>query len=349
MVSALKMFHSTRNSFGANNTTTTTRSSGARPFPLDKSNSETSCGSDNSMDMLMDVEIDDNSSLTSNESDFDDECSTSADCDDNDNMTQDDPIPTSSALNTTVAPWKCPYTIIPQFYFPGKRNCVFNQPATTSTTRKHQEIMAMFACFQNQTMSDQSFLSVITRDVLHWPSYCNNLLIQRVSGGLGKGISCSAFIHYWEQEIVPYDHTEGLFRLLKQPHNNCIKPEDMKSLISVVAKNHPSLHMLHENDHLCEKYVTAVMTRFFYTVNTARTGKITLREFRQHGHLFSILHALAIGACDINEERRYFSYEHFLVCYCTFMDLDQDHDEYIHIREIQRYQRFAFTPVLVNR
>jgi hypothetical protein len=52
---------------------------------------------------------------------------------------------------------------------------------------------------------------------------------------------------------------------------------------------------------------------------------------------------------DINEERCFFSYQHFYVLLRTFQDLDNDHDGVLHIKDFQSYQHLALTPAMVNR
>ncbi len=259
--------------------------------------------------------------------------------------------------------------MIPQFYFPGQRNCAFNPPEAKNklTNMKKQEIQSLFLRFPRQSMQEDSFLRLITTDLLQLPSFCNSIVMQRVSNydtsssnnsinsdctdseaSIVESVTCSAFLRYWANEVAPYDATERLFRLLKQPESEYLDADDMLCLVQEVVNKHPGLASL-RGDHFCKKYLLTVVTRFFYAVNTSRTGKISLREFRHQSKLLQVLRSIDTMGSDINEERRYFSYEHFMVLYCTFLDLDHDHDGVLHIREIQRYQRFALTPIVVNR
>ncbi len=299
--------------------------------------------------------------------------------------------------------WKCPYKIIPQFYFPGKRNCAFNQPNPMYklTKSKQQFIHNQFSKFTNHCMPKDIFAIVITSDFLRLPSYCNELLIRRITehyqsiqqpqpslttttsspSSSDKShdsdtsitdceidllqsitptsydtISYESFIQYWKDEILPYDNIEQFYRLLKQPTNNSIYllPNDFIPLIQSVVNNHPDLSPMHTiSQQYVNKYILTVITRIFYLINTSRTGKISLREFRNTTSslltaLYQIDH-INNNDNDINNETNYFSYEHFFILFSTFLELDKDNDEILHIKDIQLYQDYALTPIMVNR
>ena len=50
-----------------------------------------------------------------------------------------------------------------------------------------------------------------------------------------------------------------------------------------------------------------------------------------------------MAALDINEERTFFSYEHFYVIYCKFWELDDDHDFELSLADLLRYGNYALS------
>ncbi len=205
-------------------------------------------------------------------------------------------------------------------------------------------------------------------------------------------INCAQFLFFWEHQIAPYDRTERLFRLFlpigtkTTPNREYLVPDDFLALVQEVIRHHPSLYLLQENNDYQQKYLITVITRIFYLMNSSRTGKITLREFRYWTHSLphhqtdiilsdpnegpgipSTLSTSAISfesilnqidpkplkpsteEIDIDIDKFFFSYKHFYVLMCTFLDLDNDQDGVLHIKDFQKYNRFALTPIMVNR
>ena len=60
--------------------------------------------------------------------------------------------------------------------------------------------------------------------------------------------------------------------------------------------------------------------------------------------LLAALRGLDGGAAlDINEERSFFSYEHFYVIYCKFWELDDDHNFELDLPDLLRYANYALS------
>jgi Ca2+-binding EF-hand superfamily protein len=208
-------------------------------------------------------------------------------------------------------------------------------------------------------MSEAHFSSLITENMLEMPSYCNRLLMKRVSEMFPSPVilslasedelyvSCQSFLSYYEREVAAFEKTERLFRLLKKIDNSCLMPTDLIPLIKEVLNSQVDLQTMRGLQE-AEHYIATVITRFFYSVNTSRTGQISLREFRLNSRLDAALNILDDGV-SVNEEMRYFNLKHFVVLYNSFVELDRDHDGLLHIKDIQGYQHYALTPVLVNR
>jgi len=78
--------------------------------------------------------------------------------------------------------------------------------------------------------------------------------------------------------------------------------------------------------------------RLFFALDPLRAGRVPALRLERCGPLLAALRALdGVAALDINEERTFFSYEHFYVIYCKFWELDDDHDFELSLGDLLRY------------
>jgi EF-hand domain len=54
-----------------------------------------------------------------------------------------------------------------------------------------------------------------------------------------QAVNLTIFEWFWKTEMEPYDAEERLFRLLKQPHENCILRDDLLPYIKALLSEHP--------------------------------------------------------------------------------------------------------------
>jgi hypothetical protein len=88
----------------------------------------------------------------------------------------------------------------------------------------------------------------ITKEVCHFPSFFNVPLYQRILE-LWKldhpqqqplnTVTLAALEWYWKKEMEPYDPPERFFRLVKQPHQDCILRDDFLPYIKALLNDHP--------------------------------------------------------------------------------------------------------------
>ena len=107
------------------------------------------------------------------------------------------------------------------------------------------------------------------------------------------------------------------------------------------------MFFLEHHEDFKNKYALAVITRIFYTVNTSRTGQISLKELRNSNLLEAFLHV--DEDTDINRAVDFFSYEHFYVLYCKFFELDTDRDFIIHREDLVKYADHSLSENIVDR
>ncbi|VDL99407.1 unnamed protein product [Schistocephalus solidus] len=86
------------------------------------------------------------------------------------------------------------------------------------------------------------------------------------------------------------------------------------------------------------RYVTTVVARIFFCVNSSWSGRISLGELRRSNFL-KVLASLEVEE-DINHVTQYFSYEHFYVIYCKFWEIDTDHDLIITKADLLRHNNY---------
>jgi len=97
----------------------------------------------------------------------------------------------------------------------------------------------------------QAFVRV-TKEICHFPTFFNGCLYQRIldlwnlahtadtsSSGSALVVTGTIFEWFWKTEMEPYDAEERLFRLIKQPQENCILREDLLPYIKALLNEHP--------------------------------------------------------------------------------------------------------------
>ena len=164
---------------------------------------------------------------------------------------------------------------------------------------------------------------------------------------LNTKITLKQFLIYWKREYENYDHVERIFRLMKKPNVSYITKDDLRPILEELLHHHPGLEFLEQHVEFQRKYALTVITRMFYTVNTSRTGKITLRELKQSNLVKELMHV--DEQSDINKVVNYFSYEHFYVLYCTFFELDRDQDAKLGIDDLLKYAEHSLSDPIVER
>ena len=82
------------------------------------------------------------------------------------------------------------------------------------------------------------------------------------------------------------------------------------------------------------------VARLFYCVS-AWDQRLTLAKFRRTEFTLVIDSLDALE--DINNEQKFFSYEHFYVIYCKFWELDTNHDLKIGPTDLAKYGDYRLT------
>ena len=205
----------------------------------------------------------------------------------------------------TAARRKTNFDSIPVFYVPGqKTRANKNRIEEDMLSKRLADIEAFFKPFPQGIPVDR-FVHV-TKRLCGIPSFFNLPLCKRINerfgdeadrmsvraaAGPGRNtagikIRLKTFLKYWEQEIEPYDRIERFFRTVKQPESDYIFKDDFVPFLQELLHFHPGLDFLDSHEEFQRKYALTVITRIFYKVNVARTGKLSLREVR-NSNLFN--------------------------------------------------------------
>jgi serine/threonine-protein phosphatase 2A regulatory subunit B'' len=279
----------------------------------------------------------------------------------------------SPEVEKTNARRRSNFDTIPKFYISGVGNKSRARASRyrieeDQLTNRLSEIESFFKPFPNGIPLEK-FVHV-TKRLCGIPSFFNLPMCKRLNDFYGDNISgnnkvglkndnraidnrtigkvkLKAFLSFWQAEIEPYDRIERFFRIIKQPENDYICKDDFVPLIQELLHFHPGLFFLENQEEFQRKYALTVITRIFYSVNTSRSGKISLREVRNSNLMSEFMHV--DEETDINRVVEYFSYEHFYVLYCKFFELDIDKDGKIHREDLLKYAEHSLSELVVDR
>ena len=209
---------------------------------------------------------------------------------------------------------------IPKFYFPKVGIDIINEENTL--------INSVFKNSNNIRI--QSFLT-ITKNFYNFPPLLNKMLFNKIDTKNKGFIEKEQFMNYHIQNFRGCSLTERWFNFIKSPDRKYIIRDDFKPIFQ-------------------KKYSDAVIMRIFYVNDSNDDGKITLHDFKR-SDLIDVI--TQVCEDDINNERRYFSYEHFYVIYCTFWELDNSREPekelFINKESFSKYDSHALGMKSVNR
>ena len=229
---------------------------------------------------------------------------------------------------------------IPKFYFPKVGIDIINE--------ENSFIDSVFENSDNITI--ESFIS-ITKNFYNFPPLLNQMLFNKIDTKNKGIITKEQFMNYHIQNFRGCSLIERWFNFIKSSERKYIIRDDFKPILRALLDMNPSLDFsIKDSPIFQKKYSDAVIMRIFYINDSNDDGKITLHDFK-----ISDLIDVITQVCDddINNERRYFSYEHFYVIYFTFWELNNssepDKDLFINKESFSKYDSHALGIKAVNR
>jgi len=145
------------------------------------------------------------------------------------------------------------------------------------------------------------------------------------------------------------DPVISFFWVVKKDHNSWIEREDFGIFLTAILLTHEGLEFLKETSEFQERYADTVISRIFFVYDRKDVGRIYLRDLRRYKPSIVDTWRLLAEHDDIKMVRDYFSYEHFYVMYCTFWELDSDHDFLLDKDDLLKYDGHALSRRAIER
>mmetsp|Transcript_1638 Transcript_1638/g.4244 ORF Transcript_1638/g.4244 Transcript_1638/m.4244 type:complete len:571 (-) Transcript_1638:140-1852(-) len=164
-----------------------------------------------------------------------------------------------------------------------------------------------------------------------------------------EGITEPMFVEWCHGHVQPGDPVLTFFSIVKQDHNDWIERDDLGMFLSAILSTHPGLEFLQETSEFQDRYADTVVSRIFFLCDRRDTGRIHLRDLRRVKPSIVETWKQLAEQDDIKLVRDYFSYEHFYVIYCTFWELDADHDFLLDKDDLIKYDGHALSRRVVDR
>mmetsp|Transcript_13010 Transcript_13010/g.35445 ORF Transcript_13010/g.35445 Transcript_13010/m.35445 type:complete len:567 (-) Transcript_13010:109-1809(-) len=150
-------------------------------------------------------------------------------------------------------------------------------------------------------------------------------------------------------KIQPDDLVLSFYYVVKKEHNNWIEREDFSIFLLTILLTHPGLDFLRETQEFQDRYADTVISRIFFVYDQKDVGRIYLTSLRRYRPSVIETWKQLADHDDIKMVRDYFSYEHFYVIYCTFWELDTDHDFLLDKDDLLKYDGHALSRRTVDR
>lgn len=150
-------------------------------------------------------------------------------------------------------------------------------------------------------------------------------------------------------KVQPDDLVLSFFYVVKKEHNDWIEREDFSVFLIAILLTHPGLDFLRETAEFQDRYADTVISRIFFVYDRKDVGRIYLSSLRRHRPSVTETWKQLADHDDIKMVRDYFSYEHFYVIYCTFWELDSDHDFLLDKDDLLKYDGHALSRRTVDR
>lgn len=125
--------------------------------------------------------------------------------------------------------------------------------------------------------------------------------------------------------------------------------DDLNIFLTATLLTHPGLEFLKDTQEFQDRYADTVISRIFFVNDRRDLGQIHLSDLRRYKPSIVETWKSLDESDDMRTVRDYFSYEHFYVIYCTFWDLDADHDFLLDRDDLLKYDGHALSRRAIDR
>jgi serine/threonine-protein phosphatase 2A regulatory subunit B'' len=157
------------------------------------------------------------------------------------------------------------------------------------------------------------------------------------------------FVSWCNGKIQIDDPVLSFLWVVKMEHNQWIEREDFSIFLTAILLTHPGLDFLRETQEFQDRYADTVVSRIFFVYDRKDIGRIYLSDLRRYKPSVIETWKQLAEHDDIKMVRDYFSYEHFYVIYCTFWELDSDHDFLLDKDDLLKYDGHALSRRAIDR
>ncbi|CAD7957141.1 unnamed protein product [Amoebophrya sp. A120] len=178
---------------------------------------------------------------------------------------------------------------------------------------------------------------------------------QHVPAEAEIAVPLEAFEHYCSLYCDPDDNHLSFFYIarggvaLNEREDPKLTKDDFRALLDTVLQEHPGLEFLKNTPEFQEKYADTVIARIYFIHNVKDDGLISLNDLRRRRPSIVDTWLELDQIEDMKMIRKFFSYEHFYVIYCTFWELDNDHDCLLDKDDLLKYDTHALSRRAVDR
>ncbi|CBY41470.1 unnamed protein product, partial [Oikopleura dioica] len=230
---------------------------------------------------------------------------------------------------------------VDQFHFP------FGKPRPAGEMSGYLQAIDEYAKRNRKQEFFMKDMGPLVKD-MKLPYYWKDPLFRACGGKPSGKISIFQLGSTWKKICeTRFDSESQLMALLTYgTTRNYLVPSDLTPLITDVIETHPGLEFLRSAPEFHTRYVTTVIARLFY-IASAWNKKLAVPGLRK-SEFAQVINSLD-SLDDINNEQRFFSYEHFYVIYCRFWELDSDHDLRIGPTDLSKYGDYSISVKAIDR
>lgn len=248
--------------------------------------------------------------------------------------------------------------VLPRFWWPKRRKPGLLPEAIRDKVR---------ACLEEQGVPGgiqaARQLEPILTGIFGLPRFCTIPVFQKIARYHGvvdvfedeladtvpTPIGDAMLLDWFEGRMQPGDLDLSFFYVVKKDHNDWIERDDFASFLRVILMRHPGLDFLAQSREFHDRYTDTVASRIFFMYDKKDLGRIYLDNLRRGRPSLVETWKQLEDQEDISRVRSVFSYEHFYVIYCTFWELDTDHDLLLDQDDLLKHDAHAFSRRTVDR
>jgi len=172
---------------------------------------------------------------------------------------------------------------------------------------------------------------------------------QAILAPSSKPITEQMLVEWCQGKVQADDQIVTFYWFMKKEQHGWIEREDFAPFLTAVLMTHPGLDFLRETTEFQIRYADTVISRIFFVYDRKDVGRIYLRDLRRYKPSIVETWKQLSEQPDIKMVRDYFSYEHFYVMYCTFWELDSDHDFLLDKDDLLKYDGHALSRRAIER